>query len=1126
MPDTESSKQHDSFDKSKYDKLIRAPGRGWTPDKYARMAVYVYLYNRVAGRPTKWGLDNNDISFRFRDLIRDRYDDLCKEYHVDSIPGVDFTSPKAKETFLAEMDSYNEHALEIDSKMPNTVQMGHFLEAVALKRREHYDNVRKSVKWQSGEFYDSEKGSDKNGRLIAERLKKVRQIKEQKRVIRRESFWAALKGAGGIASVGFAALGVVACFTPAVLGLGPLFAGSILTRGLIGIVAGVAGIGGVRAFAGGFLKSMGKIFSQRRKLRDLKHKQGGPGDRGLDAIQKEIKLNTQIRDIYNSIDKMGKDGKLPDYKQFVAYVRRHFPYAYNMSKSDVEARVELPSLYSRACYLFSSEKGTMRAVKGFIEHYEVTEHSNEEIPIERDDIYHEMFDKAGKKEDGSYHTMSELRETLIKFKEDASLYDQKGMKREYTVHQNRAAEAVLDTFTNQIFNAPYSNRTSMENVRIAEDPLIQDRLKNNLAGDKTLFINNALRFVQNEEKLYMNTGRALEQDMGVSVRDQLSRESDDIIHGCESLGVDKSSPAYAECESIANDISNMESKAARSAIEAKIASPSIPDSAKRYLNILLERRDQESKVASSDVLNALGVTSPASGSDEEKIYNAIMHIEKTGINGLQMGATIGSKFYSIPEIRNMFYQEVYMDSRTGAPISKENYLAIVEADRTQAQFFTLVPKFSEEQTAKLNQILTEQVRSVQNRYEIEVRGNAVEPFEAGSVRDDITKIMEKIQNIKYPDLCSKEKADEIQAFFVNEISKASPEEVKNYLHMLLNRKVYEAFIARINDANAYKPQEGSAVKEVSSDLFVIQGIRFLDDSYKDQLISAIEPKAKVAFDRDFMEMEKHLLEDLIEGKDEFRKKLEVYRDRPFAEGGFSELFTRKTDDVNAIKNRLETLQLGIELQRSLIASSEGIQNIVDPNTGDTRAVLRVLFKTSETTGTNIRRTRQSPFIKEIMDISNISSTIGLKGLTESGCRDINSTIIAALKNKIDSIKADTYYTDDEKLALILLVKKNALAGFKAQLKKFMIDPNRGHEDEFLRDPATQTKIEGIKGVWSTLITSIDESVKSLKELPTTADACKGLSFSSATMIVNEATSVNKMVNYVNSPYSEPTQMGS
>ena len=318
----------------KYGKYIRHyKENGWTYEKYSRMAVYVFLYNKVRGMPKSFGFSNDDVSWRFNEYIRDHFEELCAKYNIqDHIKGFDMTGDHfdekgnkvtgGKTLFMNELNEYAEYATTLaglDAKpdekgttkvrMPSDDTIIGLFEALKINRKSHFENIRANVKKDSGYNVDKD-GKNKIGRLRAERYTVKKKIQDQKREMRESAFFGIMHG------LGFAAFGTVAVasavliFSPAtILGAGVALASSALGTfglGLTGLIVG----GSLAAGAGRrFLNTAAKFFGQFMHLRQhLIHQRGESGKgRGIKDIDKDIALNEAVKYAYNLFGNMVKE---------------------------------------------------------------------------------------------------------------------------------------------------------------------------------------------------------------------------------------------------------------------------------------------------------------------------------------------------------------------------------------------------------------------------------------------------------------------------------------------------------------------------------------------------------------------------------------------------------------------------------------------------------------------------------------------------------------------------------------------------------------------------------------------------------------------------------------------------
>ena len=1098
--------------------VMRKNGMSWTPDKYARMGIYVYLYNRIKGRPTEFGLSDEDVSFRLRDFIYKNYDHLVTRFRLDQVEEIDFKDPEVKKTFLKEMDEYNQHALEFDSNMPSTLKMNEFLEAVAHSRSANFSMLHASTKEKPGvEFFDDgdPSGKYKNGYLIKVREKVRKEIKNQTRRIRRETGWAALKGVGAVGSLGLTALSVLA-FTPAAAALGPVFAASIITRGIVGVVGIGFGITGLRSFGTSFAQACGKIFSMRRKRRDMIYEDGEQGKRGLKAVEHALELHRQLKKIYIDFAKMGTNGKLPTEDEFMRYVKKHFPLAYK------DPRSSLGQLYKEAGYFTSSKKGgVMRGVMEFIARNEVTVTRNDQIAIERDDIYNEVFNGGtGIGKDGQITSLQKFRETLNNFVADKEVY--KTMHRDYRSHERNATNALVEVYKNEIFETPFSQSKVRLTKATLGDKNISEFLKNNPNGDQTLMITNAIQFMESEAQLDKNQGFQLDDSFNASIKAQLTRQAEDMAEACTKLGVDPSDPSYADVTSIASRIQNLNVRTGAPSILNDINSSSMSEGAKNYLRRMLDHREKESRVSSDELKSALGFTgSIPAGSHQDIIFSAINSLQMS-VGADQRVSFIGThsgNSYDIDEIRALISKTAYINKIDGTMIDESTYNGLDPVDRGDYEKGTIL---TPEQIANVTRILEEQRDSIEIRHRNEVRESAYGVIKDGQVGIKLDEVMAKIKNFQFEDISDKDKLKEFQQYWQSDIRKANPKELSEYLTMRVKQRLEESIMEKLNDPNRYIGEGG--LDMLAKDLNTITGSIYLDQSQKDRIVAKIEEMhLELAFNKEFKVMEKLILKDYYLGKNEYRDKLIRFTDLPFSAQGFSNLLGengRSSPAVDKLRSRIGDFNTAIQLSEYLTVVAPGTQRTVDPDSGETYAILRVLLKErGDGDSSSLHKDR---LINEITSLFQNVQAKEMKGLTEKGASAGSDTIINLLDDKMKSIlgESNDVLSPDEKLAMLLLIKKNALTFVKAQLKKFIIDPHRGHEDEYMKSEEGSKNIARIKAVWEKLCADLDANINALKNDSNCYYMSKGLRFSSASNTLNEAVSTGKMVSYVNSATSE------
>lgn len=313
----------------KYEKYVRHyKEAGWTYEKVSRMAVYVFLFNKVRGMPKSFGLSNDSVSWQFNEYIREHFAELCEKYDISNhVPGLDLSVDhfdnkgervKGGQTvFLEEMNEYVHYAEVLsgvngDNKQDGRVHMCRdqdmigLMEAFTADRKKHFERIRANTKRDPGYNIDDKSKENKIGALRAEKYKMKKRIEDKNREMRETAFFAGLQGVGAVAFGGLAAVSALTIFAPGVLGIaaGAATLGRV-TLGVVGMIAGGSAFSGLGRK---FLNSCARFFGMfMYKRQELKKKRGEYGKRGMEDIQKSIDLNEAVKCAYNIFEKMVKE---------------------------------------------------------------------------------------------------------------------------------------------------------------------------------------------------------------------------------------------------------------------------------------------------------------------------------------------------------------------------------------------------------------------------------------------------------------------------------------------------------------------------------------------------------------------------------------------------------------------------------------------------------------------------------------------------------------------------------------------------------------------------------------------------------------------------------------------------
>lgn len=952
MPDPNAKSDDGKFSKEEFKGLVRKNGQGWAPDKYGRMGIYVYLYNRIKGRPTRWGLENEDVSFRIKDVIQTRFDEVIAEYITDytkkegPIKGLDLTDPDQKAQFIREINEYNEHAQKVDSPMPSTQTMSKFLQTVADEKNEYYMTIHGSVQEKSGEYMSKDK-QEKS--LIYERYKKQREIDKQKYDLRRDNFWTGLKGAG---AAGSGALTVGAGVS--------LFLLPIPLNIVAGLAGGAVGFTGLRSFGLSFIQAVAKNIKMRQRLRDLKNKGGAKGDRGLKEIEKAIAYNRDLKKIMDDFGKklVTKEGKVASFDEFVAYLKKNHAKTYKMI-TDGEYMGNIKKFYEDTCNHYQTQTGgSMRAIMGFMERHAVKVTKNDELAIERDDLYKSRFNVDGKKvklgakgqpvmnPDGSYifekgtQSMSDWIDTYNKFKIDEKTYKDK-MPREYQELKQMATRSLYNVFRNSVFEEPYNADSTIEYSNHLENDGIKEYLKNNPDGDKTQIIRNAVKFLEIEARTdrYGETiNHALDGTLGVSVKEQIVKDNEfgTIANGAcakllESEGISNPS-VISKTQNIVNKIQtilnrNPVTKAMFDSVSTEIDSLT-SSSVQHYLRKMVEIKRDEARLTTAEIDKSL--QNAAAGTDISGILTS------SDVQTIKYNITnfnLGNGNYS--EISNSINQLVFIRDKA----TNEVKVVTGSFDKDKYEDITLSSPYKN----KLFEMLDEQVKACEAKERNKLRANVLSDIQNGRLnkQEDLTKYFDEfIDKINFEQVTTK--LDELRTFYNTKIVKANTPALREYLKMRMSNKIELELTNKMKDNySLYKGDD--ALKKIRDDVVMIQNNPFLSEEQKKRITTIMAPLIQKVLAENTIEMNMNLLS----GKD-YEKEVNRLLNISIRQGGFVEFLGDKAEydpkkELQPIANRLKLFQTILSKKNTVFNFSFGEASSVDLDSPETRLILRLLL---------------------------------------------------------------------------------------------------------------------------------------------------------------------------------------
>ena len=275
---------------------LRANGRGWDANRYADLALFVLMYNRVKNNRVKIQEDltnpkspyfvGDDTPEKKRNLenikswvgmssitgdelswiVRDNMDYFNKEYKLD-MTKEDISRISNPDQFktLYEFSRELSAAFGHEDRMLSVIEMSQVMEAKTNDCREKYEVYRKNIV-NKGDYFYNPKEDKGNGLYYDDWENSERLFKQKTSESRRKGLKAALFGLLGLGGAAFTVTSFLTVLPFAGVTFGLAGAAGVVT-GLLGTVAGgiVARLG-----LGGFFTRLGSWWKVHKDRHDFK----------------------------------------------------------------------------------------------------------------------------------------------------------------------------------------------------------------------------------------------------------------------------------------------------------------------------------------------------------------------------------------------------------------------------------------------------------------------------------------------------------------------------------------------------------------------------------------------------------------------------------------------------------------------------------------------------------------------------------------------------------------------------------------------------------------------------------------------------------------------------------------
>lgn len=587
-------------EKSAISKLLRPNGTGWTPERYARMYLYVWLYNKVAGNPKEFGLPNSNDNAIIINYIKKHYKELIVKYdfkgklsNLDKSYGnyyekfFEKTDSKGLTIFENEIGEFDAHALQFaaacgkqDGEMISAVDAANVLREVREDRRGLYNALRKSVEYKEG-LLDKDTGKDKNG-YIAVAAKEADIMRGQKLRPLRRARWLQFAMGALTAVAGAATLTGLGAF----LGIGGAFLGGAgATFSAVGALGGT--LGSLAATIGGFFISktfLGKFLERRAEKKKLKkeYKEFMRGEgkyalkdgkvMGYRERKRELKKLWQERKAFEEYAGQGKD-------EYARIIRKKYklldPERVERILGDIKFTYDVTDSHG----IFETilgEFGPEAAREDRANHNTVNDYKNRAAALLSDTREHPA-------------TVFELADELEQLGNAGEMFKTQQSLDIHQELQQQLRNAIVQG-VRSIVDQPFNDQTTKTIKNALSDKRILEAIEQTNGGGDKKELQSLAKLIDQE------TGetKILDSGLGVTIKEQLSSDRGTMYGACERLGIETTPTSIVQI--ICKNIGKMTHQKERIAIENEINTKVTDEKVKTYLKAMLDRQTRQSKV--------------------------------------------------------------------------------------------------------------------------------------------------------------------------------------------------------------------------------------------------------------------------------------------------------------------------------------------------------------------------------------------------------------------------------------------------------------------------------------------------------------------------------------------------
>lgn len=632
-------------------------------------------------------------------------------------------------------------------------------------------------------------------------------------------------------------------------------------------------------------------------------------------------------------------------------------------------------------------------------------------------------------------------------------------------------EEVRKYYNSVLFDAPYTSQKLQQVKNESEgDSVMAELLKDTGSANVEQALKNSIKFIDSEKKQLPKvdgSGGTIDTlgNYGVSSVALLTSNTDDVEKACETLdGGYTITPALT---TVIAKIFSPNSHVDYATIMSEIGTAATGKAAtEKYLKHMLELRSSLVSLQSSEISVKTTITiNGKSKGVNEWIAGLKMLTSQDGLSN--MGKMVTVNGVSLEILRSEIVEQ----------------LASNTAERDAAL-----------------QVLDEQVRRIEAANRFDTREFIMKQIIDGTAGTYSTT-MENIAKLTF------EKAEDANALFAELKTGIGITKKLDYFTLKIRDQMEQKFMDEARIREKYQDVKPETLDNIVKFMIKVKGAEYFSDGQKVRLFGIMENYLEKALNEKLRLMEKNLLVN-VEKSGEIMTELENFITQSYGTG-FKEFFDGGSPASINIKNRIERLTTALGNALLLQAGGKnGSPMVVDGNKQDTQIYLSLYFEDS---------TNRNHVIAELTDLQRISQESSFDALQTNGVDTSDSKcFITMLTNKVNDIDAGLY-GPKEKLAMLLMAKKRALAMFKAHLEKYY----RAHTSDYTTDMASATgDYSNIKAHWKSLLQLIDSKITALETDPACVTIIKGRHCGNSVTTLDSIGS-NTITNYYSSSSAQP-----